>query len=78
MVLKDKGSIKFTVRDIVRTMYPSGYLSFQNTDASFGQLTVTRVASLSFNYRFVKPIKGLQKLKTGGAGDEQNRIESAY
>ena len=77
LVLKDKGSIKFTVRDILRTMYPSGDLSFQNTDASFEQHTDTRIASLSFNYRFGKPIKGIQKRKTGGAGDEQNRIKSA-
>jgi hypothetical protein len=32
---------------------------------------------MSFNYRFGKPIKGLQKRKTGGAGDEQNRIKTA-
>ena len=77
MVLKDKGSLKITLRDLLRTMYPSGDLSFQNTDASFKQLTDTRVASVSFSYRFGMPIKGLQKRKTGGAGEEQNRIKSA-
>ena len=58
-------------------MIPRGNISFQNTDAYFKQYSDSRVATLSFNYRFGKPIKGTNARKTGGAADEQNRIKGA-
>lgn len=74
-LLKNKLTVKFNVRDLLNTMQPSGYLNISNTDASFNQKRDNRTATISFNYRFGKPIKGIQKRKTGGAGDEQNRIK---
>ena len=76
-VLKNKGTLKFAVRDFTGPMKTKGNINFQNTRASFMQENDNRVATISFNYRFGKPIKGLQKRKTGGAGDEQDRIKSA-
>jgi hypothetical protein len=76
-VLKNKGSVKLSVRDAFGPMKVRGNIDFQHTEASFRQYKDNRVATISFNYRFGKPIKGLQKRKTGGAGDEQNRIKSA-
>jgi hypothetical protein len=76
-VLKKKGTVKVSVRDILKSSNGSGRINFQNTEASFQNTNDSRVATLSFNYRFGKPIKGLQKRKTGGAGDEQNRIKTA-
>ncbi len=76
-VLKSKGSVKLSVRDAFGPMKVRGNIDFQHTEASFRQYKDNRVATISFNYRFGKPIKGLQKRKTGGAGDEQNRIKSA-
>lgn len=76
-VLKTKGSLKLAVRDILRTSNGQGRINFQNTEARFQNQNDSRVATISFNYRFGKPIKGTQKRKTGGAGDEQNRIKSA-
>ncbi len=74
-VLKKKGTLKLTVRDILLTMVPEGNINFQNTEAYFKNSRDSRVATLSFNYRFGKPIKGLKNRKSGGAGDEQNRIK---
>jgi iron complex outermembrane recepter protein len=75
-VIKNKGTVKFAVRDIFNTMRPRGTINFQNTRATFAQRQDNQVATLSFSYRFGKPIKGIQKRKTGGAGDEQNRVKS--
>ncbi len=75
-VMKNKATVKFNVRDILNTQHPSGNINFQNTEAHFSQMGDNRVANISFTYRFGKPIKGLQKRKTGGAGDEQNRVKS--
>jgi iron complex outermembrane recepter protein len=75
-VIKNKGTVKFAVRDIFNTMRPKGTINFQNTRATFAQRQDNQVATLSFSYRFGKPIKGIQKRKTGGAGDEQNRVKS--
>ena len=74
-ILKNKATIKLNVRDILNTQHPVGNINFQNTEAHFSQTQDNRTVSLSFTYRFGKPIKGLQKRKTGGAGDEQNRVK---
>ena len=76
-VLKKKGTVKLAVRDILLTMVPQGDIKFQNTEAYFKNYRDSRVATLSFNYRFGKPIKGIKSRKTGGAGEEQNRIKGA-
>jgi hypothetical protein len=76
-VLKNKGSIKCSARDLLYTRRARGNINFQHTEASFRESNDSRVVSISFNYRFGKPIKGLQKRKTGGAGEEQNRVKSA-
>ncbi|MEO6406647.1 MAG: outer membrane beta-barrel family protein, partial [Ferruginibacter sp.] len=76
-VLKSKGTLKLAIKDFTGPMNPHGNINFQNTKASFSQTSDNRVVTVSFNYRFGKPIKGLQKRKTGGAGDEQDRVKSA-
>jgi len=76
-VMKNKATLKLSVRDILRSSNGKGNINFQNTEASFANWNDSRVATISFNYRFGKPIKGLQKRKTGGAGDEQNRIKTS-
>ncbi|MEO6538633.1 MAG: outer membrane beta-barrel protein [Ferruginibacter sp.] len=76
-VLKGKGSLKLTIRDMFGPMLVKGNINFQNTQASFSQYSDNRVASLTFNYRFGKPIKGLKNRKSGGADDEKNRVKSA-
>jgi len=75
-VLKNKGTIRFNVRDILYTQKAVGDINFENTMAHFVNTRDSRVGSISFTYRFGKPIKNLpQKRKTGGADDEQNRVK---
>jgi hypothetical protein len=75
-VLKNKGTMKINVRDIFYTMQTNGEINFQNTAATFHQERDSRVVTVSFGYRFGKPIKGVQKSKTGGAGSEQDRVNT--
>jgi outer membrane receptor protein involved in Fe transport len=74
-VLKGKGTIKVNVRDILYTQQPHGYINFKQTEARFENRRDTRVANVTFTYRFGKPIKNTNgQRKKGGAGDEQNRV----
>ncbi|MEI2747266.1 MAG: hypothetical protein V9E88_00720 [Ferruginibacter sp.] len=66
-----------SIRDILYTRPAKGNINFQNTEASFRERRDSRFVTLGFTYRFGKPIKGLPKRKTGGAGDEQDRIKGA-
>lgn len=75
-VLKNKATLRLNVRDIFFTQFPRGNINFQNTEASFRQTRDSRTVTFGFNYRFGKPIKGVPKRKTGGAGEEQDRIKS--
>jgi iron complex outermembrane recepter protein len=76
-VLKNKASIKLNVNDILNSRNARGEINFQNTEARFSQRQDNRSVVIGFNWRFGKPIKGVQKRKTGGAGDEQNRVKGA-
>jgi iron complex outermembrane recepter protein len=74
-VLKGKGTVKLNVRDILYTQKPHGYINFKQTEARFENRRDTRVANVTFTYRFGKPIKNTNgQRKKGGAGDEQNRV----
>ncbi|MEI9934236.1 MAG: outer membrane beta-barrel protein [Ferruginibacter sp.] len=75
-VLKDKGSVKLNVRDILNTHHVTGNINFQNTEAYFNQNSDNRIITLGFNYRFGK-IANAVKRKTGGATDEQNRVKGS-
>jgi iron complex outermembrane receptor protein len=74
-VLKGQGSVKLNVRDILYTQVPHGDINFKNTEARFRNTRDTRVANITFTYRFGKPIKSNNnQRKKGGASDEQNRV----
>ncbi len=75
-VLKGKGSIRLNVRDILYTNRAIGNIDFQRTRAYFENFRDSRVAGVTFNYRFGKPMKTQQNRKTGGAEDEQNRVKT--
>ena len=74
-MMKDKASLKFSVRDLFYTGGVKGYINFQQTQASFHNTRDSRQLSLSFNYRFGKPFKAAQGRRTGGASEEQNRVK---
>lgn len=74
-VLKGKGTVKVNMRDILYTQKPKGNINFKKTEARFENRRDTRVANITFTYRFGKPIKNTNgQRKKGGAGDEQNRV----
>jgi outer membrane receptor protein involved in Fe transport len=74
-ILKDKATLKLNVRDVFFTQVINGEINFQSTQATFRQLRDSRVATVTFTYRFGKPIKGVKARKSGGAGEEQNRVK---
>lgn len=75
-ILKDKGSIRLNVRDIFYTQKVEGFINFQRTEAHFWNIRDSRVANLTFTYRFGKPLKDAKNnRKTGGSSDEQNRVK---
>jgi len=76
-LFKDKATLKLGMRDIFYTQQVKGYINFQQTEATFHNSRDSRQLSISFIYRFGKPIKGNQpRRNTGGAGDESNRVKT--
>ena len=74
-ILKNKGTIRLTARDIFWTQRPSGRTQYGNVDVEIRNVAETRVVSLGFTYSFSKgkkiaPVKRTQ----GSASEEQNRI----
>ncbi len=76
-LFKEKGSLKLGVRDIFYTQQFRGAINFQETQATFHNSRDSRQVSLTFNYRFGKPIKGPQNNRhSGGADEEANRVKA--
>lgn len=74
-VLKNKGTVKFSLRDVFNSQQFKGSVQYQDIDVYIMEKNDRRVASLTFSYRFGKPMQQKSR-KTGGAGDEQSRIKS--
>jgi iron complex outermembrane receptor protein len=76
-LFKEKGSLKLGVRDIFYTQQFRGAINFQETQATFHNSRDSRQVSLTFTYRFGKPIKGPQNNRhSGGADEEANRVKA--
>jgi outer membrane receptor protein involved in Fe transport len=77
-VMKGKGSIRFNIRDILYSQKIKGDIKYSNIDASFQQQRDSRQVALGFTYRFSKgKVNGNgQKRKTGGASEEQSRVNT--
>jgi hypothetical protein len=74
-VLKNKGSIRVNFRDIFAGAVFTGYSKYSNVDARFKNVNDSRAVSISFSYRFNKgKLKANNSRRTGGATDEQNRV----
>ena len=74
-ILKKKGTLKLSVRDIFNSQKFTGVVKYQDIDAKIGEQGYNRTGTLTFTYRFGKPMKSQQRRNIGGAGDEQNRIK---
>jgi hypothetical protein len=75
-VLKNKGTIKLGVRDVLWSQRVSGVSKVSNIDAQFQQYRDSRVINLSFTYRFSKGKVGNTQRNRGGASEEASRVKS--
>ncbi len=76
-VLKNKGSIRLSVRDIFAGGVFKGYSKYGTVDAQFRNVNDSRAVSLSFTYRFNKgKLKATSGKRSSGADDEQNRVKA--
>jgi iron complex outermembrane receptor protein len=76
-VLKGKGTVRLTARDVLLTQKINGTSRFSNIDAAFQQRRDSRQVALGFTYRFSKgKVNGGSKRKTGGADDEKSRVKT--
>jgi hypothetical protein len=74
-VLKTKGTIRLTIRDIFYTQAMEGFTIFRQADEYFKIKRDSRVCTISFNYRFGKSFKTPAR-RSSGAGDEIERVGS--
>jgi len=73
-ILNNKGSIKFNVRDVLKTFSPSGTITnITDATATYHNFVDTQVATLTFTYSFGKLTNVPHKRDTGGADSEQGR-----
>jgi len=73
-ILKTKGTIKLSLRDIFYTQVIYGKILYGNVEEHFVQSRDSRVVNISFVYRFGKTFKENGRKTKGGAGEEQNRV----
>ena len=75
-VLKNMGTIKIGVRDMLRTQNFSGYAKYSDVNVNLSGRRDSRQLNVSLNIRFGNAkIPGIRK-QSGGAGDEQNRVKT--
>lgn len=72
-IMKGKGTLRLNVRDILYTQNYSGYSLFQNSDEPFKVKWDSRVARISFTWRFGKAMKAVKR-SSGGATEETERV----
>jgi iron complex outermembrane receptor protein len=72
-VLKKKGTLKLTMRDIFYTQAMEGFTTFQSADEYFIVRRDSRMVSLVFTYRFGKAYKSARR-NSSSASDEMQRV----
>jgi iron complex outermembrane receptor protein len=72
-VLKKKGTLKFSLRDILYTNAMEGFTSFPNATEYFKIKRDSRVFTLTFTYRFGKTYKTVKRTD-GSASEEMERV----
>lgn len=73
-ILKQKGTVRFSVNDFLYTNQPGGNIKgIQNSTANWKSYLDSRVFTLSFSYRFNKG-KSLAQRNTGSSDAERGRV----
>ncbi len=75
-ILQSKGTLKLSVRDIFNSQRFGGYVNYQDIDVRIRNHWDSRSVSLTFSYRFGKPLQNQRRRNTGGASEEQSRVKS--
>ncbi len=76
-IMKNKATLRFSLKDVFFSQIASGYTKYNNVDINFRQLRNSRMASLSFTYKFNKgKLKATSQSKSGGAEEEQKRVSN--
>ena len=73
-ILKNKGSLKLSVRDIFSTSSMGGYIRYQDIDLDIKHVSYP-AGRLTFTYRFGKPAKNTRPGKARSVLEEQERIK---
>lgn len=74
-LLKNKATIRMSIRDIFWTQKALGNAKFGTIDTKFEQIPDSRTVGLTFSYRISKGKLNNNKRKSNGAGEEQNRAK---
>ncbi len=77
LILKKKGNLKLSIRDIFASQNFSGRVKYQDIDVDIKNMRDSRAVSFTFSYRFGKTMQNQQRRKTGGASEEQNRVKTS-
>jgi iron complex outermembrane recepter protein len=76
-ILKGKGTLRLSGRDIFLNQKVDGFSRFGIIDAAFQQIRDSRQIGVGFTYRFNKgTAKANGGRRSGGATDEQNRVKT--
>lgn len=75
-IIKDKGSLKLSLSDILYTRRADGIINnLKDTDADWNSRLDTRSATLAFSYRFGKSTSNKPKHNGTGSESEQRRVK---
>jgi hypothetical protein len=72
-VLKNKGTLRFNITDIFWTNLPKAVITYNNYIEKWHAYRETRVANLSFTYRFGKNTVQAARRRTTGSEEERQR-----
>jgi iron complex outermembrane receptor protein len=73
LIMKKKGTVRLTVRDIFWTQRFSGYAKYSDVDVKLASRRDSRQVAVSFNYRFGKTNIAPARKRATGATDEEKR-----
>ena len=73
-IMKEKATIRFTVRDILYTQGFRAISKYGDVDVVINERNDSRVATIGFTYRFSKGKVNGPKKRAASSTDEQSRV----
>lgn len=75
LILKNKGTVRFNITDIFWTNLPKAVITYNNYIEKWHAYRETRVATISFNYRFGNSKVQAARRRTTGSEEERQRAQ---